>query len=298
MLYHRENMMIENLPSIELNACPYCGSKSISYWGKTSGKITLHSSWWRCRDCQLIFASPLKSEQAIRDFYAQEFYREKEIDPSRTEYLQLFNWLTDLILKFQPEPKRYLEIGCGRGLFLSHFAGRTKLEKAVGIEFDKAVTDSIRPGVPFQAYNDYYEKIALSEKFDVIFAWHVIEHVLDIHSFLDKIRDDSNGIVVFGTPAFGWVNELKAFVQRRMGRTVTVGTSSDHTFFFSQKVLCKIVASHGFEIVYRKVYLDNVNEEMESSFVIRLLALAMKVLPLPLFGKQILILRKRRSEPV
>ena len=280
--------------AINLDKCPNCESNHVEYWGRTSGKITLHDAWSKCSDCRLIFANPLKTSEEIRTFYAQEFYETKEIDNSKSEYKVLFNWINHLILKYQPRPKTLLEIGCGKGLFLEQFSTIVQLEKVVGIEFDKKVTDQINVNAPLEVHNDYYENIQLHEKFDVIFCWHVIEHVIDLHAFLEKIKKDSSGIVVFGTPAFGWLNEMKAFIQRKK----TVGTSSDHTFFFTQKILIEILRSHGFEIIYKKVYVDNVNDEMSFSknpfkaFILKSLSFIMKISTLPLFGKQIIIVKK------
>ena len=286
--------------SNQLASCPVCNSSKISYWGKTSGRITLHDSWWRCVNCTLLFANPLKSSEEIKHFYAHDFYEEKKIDPSKEQYHQLFQWLTDIILKWK-EPKSVLEIGCGKGLFLKYFSKNVKPNNVVGIEFDKSVTDQIKlDDSNFIAYNDYYENVKLDQKFDLIFFWHVIEHVIDVHAFLDKIKGDlsDDGVAVLGTPAFGYLNSLKAWIQNQMGRTVTVGTSSDHTYFFSDKVLRNIIESHGLEVLYQKVYIDNVNEEMSftnnrlKAVVMYSINLVMTITGLPLFGKQIMVIKK------
>lgn len=282
---------------ILLNKCPNCSSSAIRYWGKTSGPITLHDSWSKCRSCKLVFANPIKTSKEIKDFYSLEFYEEKIIDQSKSEYNALFNWISDLILKYQPKPSSLLEIGCGKGLFLQHFSQKTQLSQIVGVEFDSRVTDKIKLNAPFKAYNDFFETIQFREKFDVIFAWHVIEHVIDLHAFLSKIKHDSNGIVIFGTPALGWLNELKSFFQRLFNKEVTVGTSSDHTYYLSQKVLVNIIKTHGYEVLYKKVYIDNVNDEMKFSsnpiktIILKIILLTMKITRLPLFGKQILIIK-------
>lgn len=282
----------------QLNQCPNCSSQKISLWGRVSGQVTLHDSWWRCGQCRLIFASPQQTAEEIKDFYTHEFYKEKTIDPQKKAYARLFQRLTKLILNYQPHPDNYLEIGCGKGLFLKYFSQSTPLKKIVGIEFDKSITDTIQTNTKFQAVNDYYESVQLNEKFDTIFCWHVIEHVIDIHAFIKKLREDSSGIVVIGTPAFGWLNEIKAFLQRLLRRPVTVGTSSDHTFFFSQKILRELLEKHGFSILYSSVYVDNVNEEMNLSarplkaFILQVVGAVMALTRWPLFGKQLIIARR------
>lgn len=285
--------------SISLSKCPNCSSTEIYYWGKTSGKITLHDSWWRCLSCSLVFANPLKTKEEIKNFYAKEFYEVKEIDSGRREYHKLFSWLTNLILKYNKNPKKILEIGCGQGLFLQFFSARVPLQKIVGVEFDKNVTDQIKTVPVLETHNEYYEEINFNEQYDLIFCWHVIEHVIDLHCFLQKIKAESNGVVVFGTPAFGWLNEVKARIQILRGKQVTIGTSSDHTFFFSKKVLSRIIKTHGFEILFHEVYVDNVNDEINFSqniFKATLLwgiGVVMKLTGLPFLGKQVVIIRKK-----
>jgi SAM-dependent methyltransferase len=284
----------------DLQTCPLCASPQQAFWGETSGQITLHDRWHRCFDCGVLFANPVKTSEEVAAFYRDQFYDINQLETDPSAMLPLYSWLAELSLGFKPDLQDVLEIGCGRGGFLSYLSQQTKLRSASGVEFDKRVTDRIQLPCTQKFYNDYFERLNFPQKFDAIFAWHVIEHVFDVNAFVKKIHDDlqPGGIVVIGTPAFGWFHGLKARLQRFLGRRVTVGTSSDHTYFFSSPILSQIFRRNGFEVLHQRVYLDNINGELDfkqhalKASILTLISWIMKISRLPLFGKQILIAQK------
>jgi 2-polyprenyl-3-methyl-5-hydroxy-6-metoxy-1,4-benzoquinol methylase len=286
--------------TLALQKCPLCFSPQIRFWGKTSGTITLHDQWSRCDSCSVVFANPIKSIEEVENFYKKSFYEINQLENELDTLQPLYRWLTNLLKKYNPSAKSIMEIGCGRGSFLTYFSTHFPISHVTGIEFDSRVTSKIELTCESRFQNDYYEKIHFDKKFDLIVSWHVIEHVFDVNHFVQKIHADlnSNGVVIIGTPVFGWLNELKAYLQQMKGRTVSVGTSSDHTYFFTKKILANIFTKNGFEVKYHRIYIDNVNGELDFSknllkaTILSTLRLVMSITGFPLFGKQILVAKK------
>jgi 2-polyprenyl-3-methyl-5-hydroxy-6-metoxy-1,4-benzoquinol methylase len=88
-----------------------------------------------------------------------------------------------------------------------------------------------------------------AESFDVVFTWHVIEHVLDLDNFLRAIRSvlRPDGILCIGTEnypnACDWVERIRASLA---GTAPPFATSSAHTFLFSARSLDNVLARRGF----------------------------------------------------
>ncbi len=287
--------------STEISKCPLCQSNKMIYWGRTTGEITLHKTWSRCKNCLLVFANPCCDKNEINEFYKNEYYKVPEKQNFTETRLQLYHWLAHFADKYCKHIDDVLEIGCGRGKYLQYLCDQRPVKHVSGIEFDSKVTSSIQMPCSSQFYNDYFENITLDRCFDYIHCWHVIEHVVDVDAFLKKTHQclKPNGIVIIGTPAYGLINNLKTMINKIFNRPLTVGTSSDHTYFFSKKTLKIFFDRNDFEIIHHTVYLDNINGELDTDsslvhgIIMKICRIIMKITNIPLIGKQILIARRK-----
>jgi SAM-dependent methyltransferase len=128
---------------------------------------------------------------------------------------------------FAPRRGRLLDIGCNRGLLL-----RAAVDlgwEAVGVELEPAAAELAR----VEASATVYESIALAARherpFDLVVAWHVLEHAYDPVRFL---RDAAttlarDGVIALQTPSFTFVDEW-----RRRGRTSDI-LCAVHTLYFT-----------------------------------------------------------------
>jgi ubiquinone/menaquinone biosynthesis C-methylase UbiE len=112
----------------------------------------------------------------------------------------------DVITARSPSPSTLLDVGCGRGVFLERASHRYPDWDLSGVDVDgdglaatsgRVPTAAIRPGaldaLPFPP-----------SSFDVITAWDVLEHVLDLDSAISEInrclRD--GGLFVMVVPVY------------------------------------------------------------------------------------------------
>ena len=103
------------------------------------------------------------------------------------------------ILKYKKEPKTLLDIGSGTGDFLS--ASKQYNISSIGTEpNEQARTLSRKKGNTVVKNLDEIP----NQKFDVITLWHVLEHVHDPATYLEKINSllNENGLLLIAVPNY------------------------------------------------------------------------------------------------
>lgn len=130
----------------------------------------------------------------------KHYYREE-----RWEYFHVRKLLTGT--------ERILEVGCGKGYFLRSIEERVK--SATGLEFnDKAIRDKVTSAKILHASIE--EMAATGNKFDLVCAFHVLEHVTEPRSFIEHALAclSENGTLVLSTPNYDNIvlrNQLDIF---------------------------------------------------------------------------------------
>ena len=102
--------------------------------------------------------------------------------------------------------KIILDFGCGPGYGSAMLAEHAK--KVIGIDIDSkpfnyAIKTYKKPNLAFKLVkSDSYPLEFEDEKFDVIISRHVIEHILDVRSYLNELKRilKKDGYVIFITP--------------------------------------------------------------------------------------------------
>jgi len=85
--------------------------------------------------------------------------------------------------------KNILEIGCSVGLFPRTFPSLFKDIEYTGIDISKRSIETCKKYLDHEFIHGDYLKIDLDRKFDLIFSFHVIDHVQDVNHFLTKTVD-------------------------------------------------------------------------------------------------------------
>lgn len=97
------------------------------------------------------------------------------------------------------------------------------------------------------------EVMEIGDRFEVIVAGDLIEHLNNVGRFLDRVRahlaDDGIALVTTPNP----VNPLRFFSVLLRGEA---GANPEHTCWFTEKVLRQLVARHGLEIA-EVAYVDD-----------------------------------------
>lgn len=167
-----------------LQNCPVCRSTSIryDYTAPTTRPEIDSRTWtvWRCGQCTHGFMNPQPSWEELAPYYASSYeaydpsHGSVEDDEATVERARAEGKLRHIPL---PTHKRLLDIGCGAGFFL-------RVARKLG-----AIVEGVEPSVygaeparqsglsVFRGTLEEYVARSNGERFDVITANHVIEHV-------------------------------------------------------------------------------------------------------------------------
>lgn len=208
-----------------------------------------------CKSCGLIFYGNGLDENSTHDFY-KNFYVDLCTGGANTEEIfsyqkhrgsEVFEFLKNKI----SEPKIVLEIGCGTAGISYTLKQYYQETQFYGLDYRSDDIDFAQKyGIKIFEYSpDIYKKLA-EIKFDLIIAYHVVEHFLDLTDELEKIKSimHDNTVLFLGVPGvFKTYYYYNYFLE---------SISLDHNYYFSADTLNNIMSVLGFE----KIYIDeNVN---------------------------------------
>jgi len=176
--------------------CPICKSKDINFIIKAIDHTVSHEEFeiWQCNVCTLRFTQAIPGKEEIAAYYKSEEYIShsdsekglinslyhkvrKRTLVSKKKLIEKYTGLSD---------GKILDVGCGTGAFLHtmHTAGW----QITGLEPDETARLKAQ-----QLYNLHVQEAGAlfelrSETFDAITLWHVLEHVHDLHEYVDQLK--------------------------------------------------------------------------------------------------------------
>lgn len=241
----------------------------------------------RCRGCRHAFLNPRPTRECIGLFYPSDYGPFRQVGKSNQQTIfgrpklqaessaspspkghskwspRSWPWLRRLVLwwidsratlipkspfEFQ-SPRRALELGCARGVFLQQL--RDQGWECVGVEPSaevagrtKACGFDVRIGMLEAVMHDDPETFA-PESFDAVFAWMVVEHLHDPVGTLRiaKALLKRNGTLTFSVPNFGcWERSV-------FGRLWHALDLPRHLQHFTVNSLSQLLQLSGFELV-------------------------------------------------
>lgn len=239
--------------------CPICNSDFIDDLNQISYSITSDLKMINdgvttsiCNNCGNLFNST-GSRNKISNFYQQSY----ELMPSsfkaetqiyQKNVLSISDWRLLHLQSLNKLAKKgkILDIGCGKGNFLLQFKKFFPYWNLYGIESSKSSFLSAKENLSSDTvlYQGIYKKYIFHEKFDLIVALNVLEHVENPRQFLQDIRDDltDDGIVCFDVPNFK-VNPSDVYVY-------------DHLTHFTVETLKNLLEHTGYQILK---LVENIN---------------------------------------
>lgn len=236
-----------------LQHCNVCGSSRLRPWAVSFAADALHRSMARCADCGMFCANPMCTEEELNSFYANSYYADSgaamirafpgHVETSRSR-------IARDILPLAPPPGRFLEVGCGYGPVL--IAARDLGYEVTGIELGDQAREWAAREHGLEMHGRILEECGFADaSFDVIFAWHVIEHVPDMTRFLNEVRRvlKPGGIFFFGTENY---RSLPIRVNRALhllgGTLPGLDTADEHTFLFTPGLVRSLFPRFGFQV--------------------------------------------------
>lgn len=171
---------------IAFSACPICGASNITlkFNGFTNRNPTDGRTWpvFECHECGHGFINPQPNNETLTEYYCSSYeaYDEQHGSPGDDAIAIAEATRTGQFRHIPiPKGKRLLDFGCGGGFFLR--ICRALGAEVQGIEPSPHGAELTRKqGIPvFEGTLDQFLEAHPGERFDVITASHVIEHVPD-----------------------------------------------------------------------------------------------------------------------
>jgi 2-polyprenyl-3-methyl-5-hydroxy-6-metoxy-1,4-benzoquinol methylase len=171
----------------------------------------------------------------------------------QNEYFQAERSEMNTYLKYHPNPKTVLDIGCGRGNFAAQLKSKFGLE-AWGIEFveseakfGKEVLDKLFVG----KIEDIVELLP-DNYFDAVYFNDVLEHLENPYQVLENMKGklSSEGIIISSIPNMRYFRVLKKLMFQADWKYESQGVMDyTHLRFFTRKSIKRMYEDIGYKIV-------------------------------------------------
>ena len=238
--------------------CNICGADDFEILFN-KGKAQVHRIV-KCKNCDLIYANP----QTDNVSHLENDHLNKKENNSETkfdqfnptnhkylkkQYLQLKDYTAILDFIEYKTKGILLEIGSYAGIFLNEAKKRDW--NVIGVEPLEVPSLYAEKKFGIKVIRGYFEQIIIDPNtIDVIIGCHVIEHIPNPTSFINKAFEllKSNGNLILETPTYDSL--IFKFLKHRERSIRCDG----HLFFFTKKTLTSLVERHGFTVIkYEKV---------------------------------------------
>lgn len=251
-------LRIDGRSYVHVGVCDGCGAAARALYGAAE-EPALHPIQVRCDACGLVFATPRLTPAALEELYRTYFselatHHEDEGDARRRRagIARLLGEIAAL------EPgRRLLDVGAGSGDLLA--AARDRGYDAAGVELSAEGVERARArhGLETVLGGTFEEAPLAGAAFDVVVAWHVVEHVFDLGAFVRRAHEvlRPGGLLVVGTESYRYpTNSALRAARFASGRVPRPVTSPMHTFVFSPASLRSSVERHGFTTLSVRAY--------------------------------------------
>lgn len=237
---------------ITYSACPSCLSKEIA-WVLNAKDHTVSSEQyeiWECASCALRFTQNVPPPEEIGKYYQSENYISHSDNKKG-----LVNTLYHTVRRRTLSRKRsliesfgditagnLLDVGAGTGAFLNTMAEAGWAVK--GLEPDDIARKNAKElyKIDLDAPEKLFE--SPSQHFDVITMWHVLEHVHNLHGYMQQLNQllKSNGNLYIAVPNY---TSYDADVYKSAWAAYDVPR---HLYHFSPRSMKNLLQQHGFEL--------------------------------------------------
>jgi SAM-dependent methyltransferase len=201
----------------------------------------------RCTQCGFLF-SPQRSAEELQALYADSYFEtyaghgDYASDPAqrRHEARRRLEWIAE----WAPPPGNLLEIGSAAGFFLDE--ARSDGYTVAGIEPGEAVSAYSREQFGLDVRTTFLEQAELpAAHYDVICAFHVLEHIYDPHDFLRLLRASiaDDGHLMLEIP------NIASALARHLGSRWFHLDPMNHVGFYEPEHLRRLLGECGFELL-------------------------------------------------
>lgn len=225
--------------------CPVCNAaeRTILF------KDTIESSEWvlegvhydycYCKTCAFIQCAPIPPEKTVLTYYEEQYAYDWFARNRFFKKIQAWHRFWK-IRKYLKGAERVLDFGCGHGLFVKEMAKRGFAGFGFDIGADKIRQENNTFITNKNRLDEYTET-----NFDIITAWHVLEHMCDQSAVLSDLYNRLNvgGKLIVAVPntnsyAFKWLKQKWGWLQQPYV----------HINQYNSTNLAQLLTAHGFTV--------------------------------------------------
>ncbi len=232
--------------------CPVCRSRQIKF----STTVADHSvsgeafDVWMCTTCTLRFTQDAPDEVSIARYYRSENYI-SHTDSNKGIINQLYKRVRRytlgskaklLVRHTATHSGKLLDIGCGTGAFLNRM--QQNGWEAKGLEPNGEARQLAKNlyGIEAGATTELFTLPPAS--FDAITMWHVLEHVHQLHKYLEQITT----LLKTGGRLFVAVPNYTSLDAEVYGNHWAAYDVPRHLYHFTPAAISALVAEHGMKV--------------------------------------------------
>ena len=197
---------------ITYTLCPCCGSSALHKALAVTDFLVSAKEFeiWECGRCTLRFTQNVPDANSIGQYYQSDNYISHS-ETSKGLINSLYHFVRKLTLAdkrrlilsvTQMDNGKILDIGAGTGAFINHMESNGWL--ATGLEPDEAARQNAQElyKVNLLTPDTFFQFPA--DSFDVITMWHVLEHVHDLHEYIEQLKKilKPNGRIFIAVPNY------------------------------------------------------------------------------------------------
>ena len=196
----------------------------------------------KCKSCGLLYLNPQPADQAIIEAYAPDYYsagwgKDATENKFRLKEVERFK-----------KGAKLLDVGCGLGVFLQ--LAKQNGWQVSGTELSEFAAKHANEKLNIECFLGSLENLGLPpSSYDVITFWHVIEHMRHPLETLQRAHNllTKKGMIFLATPNDNFCGmrnkEHRAIVNRNLVE------KERHLYFFTPRLLKKMMEKAGFEVV-------------------------------------------------
>ncbi len=240
---------------VHYSQCPVCGSRAINPLLTVKDHSVSKEDFviWQCDDCTVRFTQDVPDENSIFPYYQSTDY----ISHSNTSkgfvntlYQKVRNHTLKqkaaFIVSQTKAQGNLLDVGAGVGAFVNTM--QQQGWQCTGIEPDEGARTNAKQlfGLTLQPVSRL--KSLSAQQFDAITLWHVLEHVHQLHDYMESLKKllAADGKMFIAVPNY---QSLDANIYRPYWAAYDVPR---HLYHFSPRSMEALMNKHGLRITDKK----------------------------------------------